>query len=51
MRRVERMLIEVHDIDSQFDINTISRYLGELGYDVNYMAINGFCYALEACRK
>jgi FkbM family methyltransferase len=51
VRRVERMLIEVHDIDSQFNINTFSRYLGELGYEVNYVPINGFCYALEACRK
>jgi len=51
MRRVERMLVEVHDIDNQFNINTFSRYLGELGYDVNYTSINGFCYALEACKK
>ncbi|SDG98199.1 methyltransferase, FkbM family [Dyadobacter soli] len=51
VRRVERMLIEVHDIDSQFNINIFSQYLGELGYDVNYTSINGFCYALEACRK
>lgn len=51
VRRVERMLIEVHDIDSQFNIHTFSRYLGELGYDVNYTPINGFCYALEACKK
>ena len=51
MRRVERMLIEVHDIDSQFNVNTFSRYLGELGYNVSYTPINGFCYALEACKK
>ena len=51
VRRVERMLIEVHDIDSQFNINTFSQYIGELGYDVNYMPINGFCHALEACKK
>lgn len=51
MRRVERMLIEVHDIDSQFNIDTMSRYLGELGYGVSYTSINGFCYALEACKK
>lgn len=51
VRRIERMLVEVHDIDSQFNIDTFSRYLGELGYDVKYTSINGFCYALEACRK
>ncbi len=51
VRRIERMLIEVHDIDSQFNIKTISQYLGELGYDVKYASINGFCYALEACKK
>lgn len=51
VRRVQRMLIEVHDIDSQYNIKTFSQYLGELGYDVNYASINGFCYALEACKK
>jgi len=49
--RIERMLIEVHDIDSQFNVITFSRYLEELGYHVNYMPINGFCYALEAHKK
>lgn len=51
VRRIERMLVEVHDIDSQFNVVTFSQYLIELGYDVNYTSINGFCYALEACRK
>lgn len=51
IRRIERMLIEVHDIDSQFNIKTISQHLAKLGYDVNYTSINDFCYALEACKK
>ncbi|SEJ42752.1 methyltransferase, FkbM family [Dyadobacter sp. SG02] len=51
VRRVERMLVEVHDIDSQFNVITFSQYLEELGYHVSYMPINGFCYALEACKK
>ena len=49
--RIERMLIEVHDIDSQYNIKTFGRYISELGYDVSYTSINGFCYALEACKK
>ncbi|MGN7890367.1 FkbM family methyltransferase [Dyadobacter endophyticus] len=51
IRRIERMLIEVHDIDSQFNIKTFTRYLRELGYEVTYTSINGFCYALDACKK
>ncbi len=51
VRRIERMLIEVHDIDSQFNIETFSQHLAELGYDVDYTSINDFCYALEACKK
>lgn len=51
IRRIERMLIEVHDIDSQFNIRTFSQYLSVLGYDVKYTSINDFCYALEACKK
>ncbi len=51
VRRVQRMLIEVHDIDNQFNVNSFSHYLFELGYDVKYTSINGFCYALEACKK
>lgn len=51
VRRIERMLIEVHDVDSQFNIKTFSQHLAELGYDVNYTSINDFCYALEACKK
>lgn len=51
VRRIERMLIEVHDIDSECNIKTFGRFLGDLGYDVNYTSINGFCYALEACKK
>lgn len=51
VRRIERMLVEVHDIDNQFNVNSFSQYLVGLGYDVTYTSINGFCYALEACKK
>lgn len=51
LRRIERMLIEVHDIDNQHNIQQFSQYLSQLRYDVTYAPINGFCYALEARRK
>lgn len=51
LRRIERMLIEVHDIDNRHSIQQFSQYLRQLGYNVKYAPINGFCYALEAYRK
>ncbi|MCF0071337.1 FkbM family methyltransferase [Dyadobacter sp. CY261] len=50
-RQIERMLIEVHDVDSQSNVGTFSQYLEHLGYHVSYVPINGFCYALEAYRR
>lgn len=49
--RIETMLIEVHDIDNQSNVVMVSQYLHHLGYDVNYIPINGFCYALEAYKR
>lgn len=49
--RCEILLIEVHDIDDRYNVVTFSQYLRELGYEVNYTPINGFCYALEAYKK
>jgi FkbM family methyltransferase len=51
LRRIERMLIEVHDIDNQNNIQEFSEYLVRLGYTVKHAPINGFCHALEATRK
>jgi FkbM family methyltransferase len=49
--RIEKMLIEVHNIDNHYNIHTFSQYLRQLGYDVSFTPINGFCYALEADKK
>ncbi|WP_353717358.1 FkbM family methyltransferase [Dyadobacter sp. 676] len=51
IRRIETMRIEVHHVDNQYNVRKLGRYLCELGYDVNYSPINGFCYALEAYKK
>jgi hypothetical protein len=46
--RINVMLIEVHDLDENFNVKTFSNYLINIGYNVVYTPINGFCYALEA---
>jgi FkbM family methyltransferase len=51
IQRIETMLIEVHNIDEQRNIETVSRYLGTLGYDTVSVPINGFCYAMEAYKR
>ena len=49
--RIETMLINVHDIDNRNNVLMVSQYLNQLGYDVNYIPVNGFCYALEAYKR
>ncbi len=49
--QIKTMLIEVHDIDNENNVEKFSQYLERLGYDVNYNPINGFCYALEAYKR
>lgn len=51
IRRIDRMLVEVHDIDGeQCNIRYFSQYLEQLGFALQYEPINEFCYALEAQR-
>ena len=52
LRRVTRMFIEVHNLDSdQNNIDAFDRYMKKLGYTTTYTPINSFCYALEAVQN
>ena len=52
VRRVQKMVVEVHDLDKdQNNITTFDTYVRSLGYDTTYTPINSFCYALEAVRR
>ncbi|MEO6283964.1 MAG: FkbM family methyltransferase [Dyadobacter sp.] len=51
LSRINVMLIEVHDLDEKLNVKTFSSYLINIGYKVSYTPINGFCYALEACKR
>lgn len=51
IKRIDRMLVEVHDIDQdKFNIGYFTQYLRDLGFTLQYEPINDFCYALEAER-
>ena len=52
IRRVKKMTIEVHDLDTvRNNINAFEQYVQSLGYATTYVPINSFCYALEATRQ
>ena len=52
IRRVARMVIEVHDVDKdRNNVGAFNEYLQSLGYNTTYEPINSFCYAMEAVRK
>lgn len=52
IRRIGRMVIEVHDVDNdQRNIGAFNGYIQSLGYTTTYSPINSFCYALEAVRQ
>lgn len=49
IRRIKKMMIEVHDLDSdRNNITAFDQYVQALGYTTHYSPINSFCYALEA---
>lgn len=52
IRRISKMMIEVHDLDDgDNNITAFNQYVQSLGYTTNYSPINSFCYALEATRQ
>lgn len=52
IRRIGRMVIEVHDVDNdQRNIRAFDEYIQSLGYTTTHSPINSFCYALEAVRQ
>ncbi len=52
IRRVGRMVIEVHDMDrDRNNIGAFDTYIQSLGYTTTHVPINSFCHALEAVRQ
>lgn len=52
IRRISRMVIEVHDLDDERNnITAFDTYLQSLGYTTTHSPINSFCHALEAVRQ
>lgn len=51
IRRIGRMVIEVHDVDDQNNIGAFNAYIQSLGYSTTHAPINSFCHAMEAVRQ
>ena len=52
LRRIGRMVIEVHDMDEdRNNITAFNEYVQSLGYTTTHTPINSFCHAMEAVRK
>ena len=52
LRRISRMVIEVHDMDKgRNNIGAFDAYVRSLGYTTTHAPINSFCHALEAVRR
>lgn len=52
IRRVRRMVVEVHNIDEERNnIHAFDGYLKSLGYSTTYEPLNDYCFALEAVRQ
>ena len=52
IRRIGRMVIEVHDIDAdRNNIGAFDAYVQSLGYTTAHEPINSFCHAMEAVRQ
>lgn len=51
IKLIDKMVIEIHDIDSEDNnVTYFSNYLKKLGFIVKHQPINNFCHALEAER-
>ncbi|GAB3507510.1 hypothetical protein GCM10027341_42180 [Spirosoma knui] len=51
IRRIGRMVIEVHDVDNERNnIGAFDQYVQSLGYSTTHSPINSFCHAMEAVR-
>lgn len=52
IKRINRMVIEVHDLDkAQNNVSAFNQYIQSLGYTTTHEPINSFCHALEAVRQ
>ncbi|QJW88361.1 FkbM family methyltransferase [Spirosoma taeanense] len=52
IKRINRMVIEVHDIDEdQNNISAFNEYIQSLGYSTTHEPINAFCHMMEAIRQ
>ncbi len=52
IKRISRMVIEVHDLDDdRNNIGTFNQYIRSLGYATTHEPINSFCHAMEAVRQ
>lgn len=52
LRRIGRMVIEVHDMDEgRNNIRAFNNYVQSLGYTTTHTPINSFCHAMEAVRQ
>ena len=52
VRRINRMVIEIHDLDkAQNNISAFNQYIQALGYTTTHEPINSFCHAMEAVRQ
>lgn len=52
IRRIGRMVVEVHDVDGdRHNIGAFNAYLESLDYTTTHQPINSFCHALEAVRR
>lgn len=52
LRRIGRMVIEVHDMDEdRNNITAFNDYVQSLGYMTTHAPINSFCHAMEAVRQ
>lgn len=52
IRRIGRMVVEVHDMDTnRNNIGAFNTYIQSLGYVTTHAPINSFCHALEAVRQ
>jgi len=51
IRKIQRMVIEVHDVDNEKNnFKNLNAYLESLGYSIRSAPINNFCFAVEAVR-
>ena len=52
LRRIRRMVMEVHDLDEdRNNLGALDKHLRSVGYTITHQPINAFCHAVEAIRQ